>query len=359
MKIALLAKRNSIHTVKWANSLADRGHEIHLFSMHKGGDKLHEKVFSHFLHAPPPLGYYLNTLHLRRKLAEIRPDLLHVHYASGYGTLGRLTSFHPLILSVWGSDVYEFPKRSPIHKWTIRKNILYADNICSTSHNMANHIKTSIPELEKAIIVPFGVDIEKFNPSRIKNKKTNSVVVGTVKTLAQTYGIDILIRAFAEVVKRCTDTQTSLRLMIVGDGPQRTQLESLACEMGIRNITDFIGRVCNDDVPLYLNQFDIYVAPSREESFGVAVLEASACGIPVVVSNVGGLPEVVKHNRTGLVVPKENIQATTESILYLVSNSKARRRMGNAGRAYVQQNFQWEANVTEMEKIYRRCVGIF
>jgi len=212
MRITLLAKRNSIHTVRWANSLADRGHEIHLISMHKGGEKLHKNVSFHPLNIPAPFGYYLNVIQLKSKLAQIRPDLLHVHYASGYGTLSRLASFHPLILSIWGSDVYEFSKRSPIHKVILNKNILFSDKVCSTSHAMGEHLKKITPGLKEVLVIPFGINLKKFKPDGRIRRRTDPIVIGTIKTLAPTYGVDILIRAFAKVKEYSTDLAVPLRL---------------------------------------------------------------------------------------------------------------------------------------------------
>jgi len=97
---------------------------------------------------------------------------------------------------------------------------------------------------------------------------------------------------------------------------------------------------------------DVYVALSRldSESFGVAIIEASACGIPVIVSNVGGLPEVVKDEETGMIVEKENVQEAGLSIIKLAKDSKLRRNIGKNGRQRVKDQFDWEANLEEMEK---------
>ena len=109
LKIALLAGISSIHTTRWANALAERGYDIHLLTQHRGGDVVSANVKLHYLPFQGNKGYFLNVPFLRVLLRKLKPDLLHTHYASGYGTLGRLSGFHPYLLSVWGSEVCDFP----------------------------------------------------------------------------------------------------------------------------------------------------------------------------------------------------------------------------------------------------------
>jgi glycosyltransferase involved in cell wall biosynthesis len=146
--------------------------------------------------------------------------------------------------------------------------------------------------------------------------------------------------------------------MIVGDGSQKKELESLAQQLNIQNITNFVGAVPHEQVPHYLNQMDIYVAASRldSESFGVAVLEASACGLPVVVSDAGGLPEVVEERVTGYIAPKENVEATAKAILRLIQNDRDRTLMGLAGRKLVCDRYVWQDNVELMRQIYQQLL---
>ena len=149
-----------------------------------------------------------------------------------------------------------------------------------------------------------------------------------------------------------------LRLLIVGGGPDETKLKNLARELNIADITTFCGRVSHEEVPKYLNSMDIYVAVSvsESESFGVAIIEASACGLPVIVSDVGGLPEVVVANKTGLIVRREDVSGTAEAIIKLVRDRDLREQMGLNGRLHVQENYEWSKNVSQMEEVYAKVI---
>ena len=338
MRVAFLAPLSSIHTIRWANVFAEHGHEVHVLSIHDlSVDKLYQSVSIHMLPFKAPLGYYFNVLAVKSILKRIKPDVLNAHYASGYGTLARLSCYHPFVLSVWGSDVYDFPYKSHIKMSIIQKNLGAADFICSTSEAMKKQTESLLLFPKKIFVTPFGIDITKFTPK--KNFSEEVHVVGTVKTLAPKYGIDTLIRAFAIVAEE--KSSQNLKLVIAGDGPQRTELEQLAAELGVADKCEFLGKISHDKVPAVLHSFDIYAALSESESFGVAVLEASACGLPVVVSDAGGLPEVVENNKTGIVVPRRNPEAAAKAILSLINSPLMRTQLGQHGVIRVEEKYSW------------------
>lgn len=361
MRIALLAGYNVIHTVRWANSLCERGHEVHLFTLHREGDKLDPRVIKVIFPFSPPSGYYLNLPFVCFYLRKIKPDLINAHYASGYGTLGRLSGFHPYVLSVWGSDVYDFPNHSTRNRNLVVKNLMSADMVCSTSHVMARHTKKLCPSLGDISITPFGIDVAQFYP-RDNPIDKETITIGTVKRLEQMYGVDILIRAFSamrdNLLKKKPELAERLRLLIVGGGSQRDYLVTLATKLGIKKVTCFEGAVLYHDVPFFLHKIDVYAALSRFESFGVAILEASSCGIPVVVSDADGPCEVVKNYETGLIVPREDVEASAEALEKLVLDNELRVQLGIGGRRHVVSNYSWEQSVDILENSFRSVLKV-
>jgi len=354
MKITFLAGHSSIHTVKWVNEMAIRGHDVHLITMHPGTEELHQNIQVYKLPFKPPHGYYLNTWHLRRLLQQINPDILNTHYASGYGTLARLSGFHPNLLSVWGSDVFDFPYKSKMKMKIMQKNLSAADRIASTSNIMKKQTETIYKPDKEIAVTPFGVDCEKFRPMEIGGDKTK-IRIGTVKKMASKYGIANLIEAFAIIKNKY---QEDVELILVGGGPEEEDLKLLAQKLNIDNYVNFVGPIPHYKVPEYLNSFDIYVALSTldSESFGVAIIEASACGLPVVVSDAGGLPEVVVDGQTGFIVPRNNPEEAAERLLRLLHNSQQRNEMGNAGRQFVLDNYEWKENANRMERLYEEVI---
>lgn len=363
MKVLLISNASSIHTIQWVNYLADLDVEVQVISQHPKDSSFPQHIPVHILPFKGFLGYFLNAIPLRKLLKELNPDVLNVHYASGYGTTARLTNFHPYVLSVWGSDVFEFPLRSSLHKYLLKKNLAAADTIASTSIAMSNQTQQFLSAGRSISITPFGVDFSKFSKKRISKIHHDIVTVGTVKTLKHVYGIDILIHALAKAYNLLQQQNSQLakkiKFRIVGGGKDLSKLQQLAENLGIGHIITFVGRVEHDAVPQELAQLDIYVALSRQESFGVAVLEAQAMGLPVVVSNVGGLPEVVKQGETGYIVETENPDQAAEMIVKLILDHQLRDNFSINAQNFARQFFSWEACAQNMKKVYQETLVNF
>lgn len=357
MKILLLAGVSSVHAIRWANALQENGHEVHVITQHKPRDKINAEVTMYYFPFMGALGYFLMVPYVKRLIAKIHPDIISAHYASGYATTARLVGFKPWVLSVWGSDVYLFPYKSFLHKNIVKKNLLAANGIASTGHSMAEQIRSLIGNQE-IHITPFGVDMAVYE--KIKQRHGNGeIVVGTIKTMAPVYGIDVLLRSFALVVERLINSHASdlnITLRLVGGGGQTVELKKLAKLLGIEDRVVFVGQVPHEQVPSELEKIDIFVALSHSESFGVSIIEAGAASRPVVVTNVGGLPEVVIEGETGFVVEKNNPYAASIAIEKLILDSKLRKLMGENARAHVAANYSWPICVNKMNEFLLSAV---
>jgi len=201
-------------------------------------------------------------------------------------------------------------------------------------------------------ITPFGVDCQKFQTLEGRSRGI-PIVIGTVKSLEEKYGIEYLIRGFAQVVKKLQSFKR-LRLVIAGDGSLKSHLQNLAATLGVESLIEFRGHVSHNQIPELLNSFTVFAALSirESESFGVAVLEASACGVPVLVSRVGGLNEVVRNDVTGIIVAPRDVTAIANAILRLLDDPAVCARLGAAGRAFVLENYEWSENAQRMENLY-------
>lgn len=363
MRILLVGPANSIHIERWFRALRERGHNVTIATQHPPGEGAYPVGSDIRLlpHRGTP-GYALNARSLRRLTRDISPDVMNVHYASGYGLTSALVKFTPTVLSVWGSDVFDFPYESWLKGKLIRWNLRRADQVASTSEVMAHQVGRLVGKLRAPVVVtPFGVDTSLFAPTK-EEVRTDQITIGTVKTLAHKYGIDTLVRAFA--IARASEDLARLglsrkmRLTIVGEGPLRADLLRLAERLGVGAVTRFVGAVAHSSVPSWLSQLDIYVAVSRldSESFGVAVIEASACGLPVIVSDAGGLPEVVEEGRTGFVVRRDDPAMLADRIERLVRDAGLRVALGTRGRERVLRNYEWQACVDRMISCYRETI---
>nr|NLI49055.1 glycosyltransferase family 4 protein [Propionibacterium sp.] len=353
MRLLLVGPANSIHLARWANALAER-HEVHLATLHAPGDQVYDpRVRLHRLAGPSTRNYFLAAPALGLLARRIKPELCHAHYATGYGTLARLGLVGvrtPRVLSVWGSDVYEAPTLGRLWLRLVRDNLRWADVVASTSWAMARQVER-LARVRRLAVVGFGIDVDLFRPT--DRPDSDVVTLGTVKALAPVYGIDTLLEAFA-LVRRATPTP--VRLLLFGGGPDRAALEALADRLGIADAVTFRGQIPHQAVPAALAELDVYVALSRSESFGVAILEASACGLPVVVSDADGPAEVTVDGTTGLVVPRDDPAAAAAALLRLVTDPELRARMGLEGRAHVLAHYTWAESLATLESLYASLV---
>jgi L-malate glycosyltransferase len=356
-RVLLLGDANSSHMLKWASGVVSSGYEVKLFSLTPYSSEVLQEsgvdVVCSSNAGKNKLLYPLAINEVKKLIREFKPDILHAHYASSYGLLGALSGFHPFVMSVWGSDVYSFPKISPLHKWIFKFNLRKADRICSTSNTMKEEIKKYTGK--DISVIPFGIDLNVFKPFYAHHVfKDDSIVVGTVKTLEIGYGIEYLVDAFALLKKKLRGYP--VKLLIVGKGSLDGKLRGMVKDLGIESETVFTGYVSPAEIPFYQNMLTIAVFPSLYESFGVSVVEAMACEKPVVVTNVGGLPEVVEEGVTGLIVPPQNAEKLEEAIEKLVKDKQLREQLGKQGRQRAERIYNWENNLAEMMGIYDKLL---
>lgn len=355
MKIMFLAAGNSIHTIRWVNTLAKRGHDVFLVFLANQKpelDLISEEVKQYQLKFGGSISYYTNVFELRKIINKVKPDIVNAHYASGYGTLARVARVRPLVLSVWGSDVYDFPYKNYFSMNLVKKNLNYANEIASTSIAMSKQVEKLLGTDDLQIaITPFGVDVSVFDKV-LKNTKEEIITIGIIKTLAPKYGILDLIKAFKLLKER--NLSVSIQLLIYGDGPEKTEQQKIINKNKLNDSIFLMGRIANAEVPRILKTFDVFCVTSHNESFGVAAVEAMAAKLPVVATNVDGFMEVVDDGVTGIIVNKKDPLSIANGLEQLIMNADIRNRMGRAGYDKVIKEYKWSDNVSVMEQLYHK-----
>ena len=144
-------------------------------------------------------------------------------------------------------------------------------------------------------------------------------------------------------------------MMIIGEGSLKRRLMRLCRRLKIEERVVFTGFIENHRIPGFINKMDIFIIPSisDSETFGVAAVEAAACQLPVIASDIGGLPEVITHDKTGFLVPPRNSQAIADRIIQLITDTKLRQRMGKDARRRVKEDYDWSQNSRQMEQLYQ------
>lgn len=207
-------------------------------------------------------------------------------------------------------------------------------------------VQRNIASAEKVVVIGNPIAIPKTFHHRADKKLLR---LGAIASLHGRKGIDVLIAALSKVA----ETFPNVRATIVGDGPERLNLERQSVRLGVRRFIHFEGQTF--DLNLFWETRDLYVQPSRDEAFGISAAEALARSVPMVASNVGGLPEVVDGG--GILVAPNNSAALSAAIIDLLRNEKRRTAFGRAGRTHVLKNFSLPTIVSKLESISLEAIG--
>ncbi len=353
MNICFLAPANSAHIVKWSGYFVSQGHEVHIVSFTEGripGTTIHYVNCGADGNSSDvkKLNYLMKAGTVRRIVREIHPDIINAHYATSYGTVAALAGLKDYVVSVWGSDIYDFPNKSPLHKALLKYSLRKAPYLFSTSRAMANEAaKYTNKHFD---ITPFGVDVKLFSPDK-RDRTDNEFVVGTVKALTYKYGIDYLLKAVAIIQRE--HPEVPLRVRIAGKGQDEAALKQLAKDCGISNRVSWLGFISQEQAAREWADMDLAVISSSDsESFGVSAVEAQACACPVIVTDVPGLKEATKPGVTSVVVPRKNEKALAEMIYELYLNKKKRHMLGRQGRQFVIDTYEYSLCFEKIEKLF-------
>ena len=356
-KILLISHGNSIHTIKWVSALQKK-YKIFLFDWRPINNAHYKNLDNVILLQSKKkkinkisfLSYFKALFIIKKLSIKLSPDLIHAHYASSYGLLGVKAKTTLLITSVWGTDITDFPYKSIFHKQIIKYVLKKSDHIFVTSNFLSKEVK--MISGYDSFITPFGVELNKKNYDENKN---NTVVFGTVKNITKFSGIDIAIECFAKLKKNNPDKK--IKYEIVGNGPFFKKIESLIYKLGLDNDVNLRGYLDHKKISKFLSEIDVYINLPEKESFGVAVLEASAAEIPVIVSDVGGLPEVVIHGETGLIINRNKKSEIVDAMNSFIVKDKKTTKMGVNGKQFVSRRYSWKNSVRIMTDNYKKFLN--
>ena len=250
----------------------------------------------------------------------------------------------------------------------IEREILERANcIVATSPQEQETLRSLVSTRGQIEVIPCGTDTTNFRltsktQARTKLKlDSREKVILYVGRFDERKGIETLVRAFALLKEQ---DLKNIKLMIVGgssanmpDGIERDRIENIVNELGLKDSTIFVGRIGHDVLPLYYTAADVCVIPSHYEPFGLVAIEAMACGVPVVASNVGGLKFTIIPEETGLLVEPKDVEAFAEGIQRILFDDLWVRKMRKQASANVNQRFSWTGVAIQLSELYRHVLA--
>lgn len=300
------------------------------------------------------LSLFSGLLKLHQVIRRQKIDILHAHWAIPMGfvaSVAKVITGVPVVITMHGRDIRVNPSiNSTVPTlWYVKPFLKFAfhraDRLITVSHDYGQHAQHVGAPPEKLQIICNGVNSNHFFPSaesvaEVRQRygiTAQAKVLLSVGSLDFHKGFDVLIRAMPRIL----EVEPEAVLLIVGEGPERERLTSLQAKLGIENKVIFAGRVPNTQLPPYENACDLFVMPSREESFGIAAVEAMACGKPVIGTTAGGLAETIDNGQTGLVVEPDNVEQLASVAIRILKDKSLATRLGNNARYKVETDFNW------------------
>lgn len=352
-------------------ALAARGHEVHFITYQQPFrlPKFLPRVFFHEVEVGryPLFEYPPYDLALAVKMHEVVRDrgldVLHCHYAIPHATSawiaremlresGRdvrvVTTLHGTDITIVGQERSFFT----ITKFSIEKS----DVVTAVSDYLRDETYRAFGcnncgvEVIHNFIDPRVFERDKYPPPFPPEQRAGRKVLMHTSNFRAVKRVRDVVKIFASVRSRMP-----AMLVMVGDGPERVEAEDEARDLGVHADVHFLGKI--DSVAPLLAGADLFLLPSQTESFGLSALEALACGVPVIASDVGGLPEVVRHGETGFLRPVGDVDAMAADAIALLSDDGRWREMSRAAELDARSRFAEQDVVAQYEALYRRAVG--
>ncbi|HET7468173.1 MAG TPA: glycosyltransferase [Gemmatimonadales bacterium] len=300
----------------------------------------------------------LPALGIRRALQETRPDVLHLHLEAStlVGALAaRSLPKPPLLVASVANDPY---RQTRFHRWAGRRLAPSMDLHITHSRGIRDSVLRAYAGRSRRVeVVSLGIDLGRFrrdlaDPARVAEYRGGAEpVVGAIGRLVPQKAMHVLIDATPALVA----AHPNLRVLIVGDGPLRAELEARAARLGVAHAVRFAGY--QEDVVSAYAAMDVFVLPSRDEGFGLVFLEAMAIGVPVVGTRVIGSEDAVDDGVTGLLVPYADPSALTGAVRGILESPDLARRLRDTASERVRRVYSREQFAARVEELYRELLA--
>jgi len=342
-----------ITTYELAEHLARRGHEIHIITTQDEGQskESYEKGFHiHRVFKPKIknagiLFFWTNVLKI---LHEIEADIVHAQSLGNAVPAVIYKKIKKVPYTVWGQGL-DVNMPGWFIKKTAKTCLANADAIIALSDNMKKRMQ--LMSGREVIVIPNGIDLTKYEEGRRKQKPHGKSII-YVGRLHAVKGVQYLLEAMSVVHRKVPQAE----LVIVGDGDDRTSLEILTDELGIRECVKFVGMVPHEQVADWMYNADVFVLPSISEGFPLVALEAMACGLPIVATRVGVLPEIIKDGMNGFLVDTESPYEIADKLLTIMQSDELYEKM-SANCIINVERFSWNNVAENIEGVYQEIIA--
>lgn len=349
MRICYFGNAQSIHTKRWARYFANKGHKVAIIS-----DRFASipgiKVYNY--NYPPRTKKWLASLQrifrIKKAIKEFRPDIIHAQGAASGARHAARTKIHPFFVQAWGSEILGLSGFKPGLRKKILRALKQADLITLPGQHMKD-VLLKYKELDpnKLVIFQYGIDTSLFQPVKKDSSKTKVVV--STRHLGPLYSVETLIRAVSLIIKKFNN----VRFTIVGTGPRKRYLESLANKLQVSNFINFVGSQLPAKVAYYLQQSDIYVSASLSDGASLSLMEAMACGSFPIVTDIPANRNWIENGKNGFLVSVDNPRDLADKIILALNNLELCKKAVQDNLNLIRKKYNFSDTMEYIETLHR------
>jgi L-malate glycosyltransferase len=345
LRILGVGNGRSVHFLRWARGLAERGHEVHLVSHQRPdqsnglhGVQLHSFAEHHRSARIRGLRRFLFGPAIARLARRLEADVVHAHYLLPYGYWAARADVHPLVVSPWGTDLLVHGRLGGRGEAKARLALAAADQVLVNSQALARAAAEHGVDPQRISFALWHADLKPFGPERAESALRerlgwpgNALVVLSLRAFRPDTNLDVLVRAFAQVAEE----EPRARLLLAArTGPLRREIQELVAALGLDHVVAFEA-VPPEELPQVVAAADLAVSLADSDSAPPSLLEAMASRLPVVCAHAASIDEWVAQGEGAEMVPRRDDEATAAAILLLCRNDELRRRYGERNRRII------------------------
>ena len=377
MRLCYVANPRSIHTRRWLEFFASRGHDVHLLNVFPEQHFIGNVTVHHVSSLSPGLlnkvkiGQGLLSLAFsvgkaKQLVQDIQPDVLAAHYVALYGWLAASTAFHPLALHLWGGDIMreQGAFRFPGNRLTPRA-LHQADLVTAQSAYMLQLARPYMKPGAEGIVARIGVDLDQFSPDQSDRTWRHRLgldcqaIILSPRPFRPVYNIETIVAAMPHVLARVPEARLILKDYAFNkpDGGYRSQIQVMIAERSLQDVVQIVEEIPHAEMPSLLRSADVVVSVSLSDGFSVAVLEAMACGVPLVLSRLPHIDELIVDGTNALTVPATDPVMLADAIVRVLNDEALRASMISANLDLVRTHASFQTELEKVESLYERIAS--
>jgi glycosyltransferase involved in cell wall biosynthesis len=294
------------------------------------------------------------TLDLRRVIKEIKPDIIHAGPIQNCAFLVALSGFRHLLSMSWGYDLVMDADRDAWMRWVTRYTLKRSAFFTSDAKVSRDKAVAFGMDPKRTVIFPWGTDIEHFTQKTFKRGNVQSFTLFCSRTWESIYGVDILAKAFVKVANE----NPKVDLILLGGGSQGNHIRQILMKGGVMEQVNFGGHVGYRDLPRWYHMADLYISPSHVDGSSITLMEAMACGLPSIVSDIAGNREWIEDGVNGWLFRDGDVDDLADKIKSAIAQRKELPVIGKAARRSAEMRADWRKNFQKLLEAYDKVIQL-